>query len=110
MPATLLPTTQPDLPTALTGAASLLAAAALVSAAGGVPVSVTVSDTDISVQISRHAGDQAERSATVAAYAQVLHAEVSRRPSSGGDGWIETRSVIGGHPVHVWTLIDGQEP
>jgi hypothetical protein len=111
MRATLLSSTQPDACSALSAAASLLAAAALLAAAGDARhVSVTVDDTDISVQVSQHAGDPTARAAAVAAYAQVLHTTVAVRPSpTSPDCWVETRGDIGGHPVHVWTLIRGQE-
>jgi hypothetical protein len=73
-------------------------------------VSVTVNDTDINVQISRHAGDPAARAAAVAAYAQLLHGVVIRRPAPGSpDWWVETRGHLGGRPVHVWTLISSEE-
>jgi hypothetical protein len=111
MPATLPCDTQPGACSALSAAASLLAAAALLAAAGDTTrVSVTVDDTDISVQVSRHAGDPAAREAAVAAYAQVLHTTVTRRPRPASpDSWCETRGQAGGHPVHVWTLIHSDE-
>jgi hypothetical protein len=106
MPATLLPC---DTQSGACGALS--AAAALLAAAGDTGrVSVTVDDTDISVQVSRHAGDAAAREAAVAVFAQVLHSTVTRRPGPGSrDSWCETRGQAGGHPVHVWTLIHGDE-
>ena len=105
MPASLPSDTQPGACGALSAAAALLAAAGDTRR-----VSVTVDDTQISVQVSRHAGDAAAREAAVAAYAQVLHATVIRRPSPASrDRWCETRGQAGGHPVHVWTLIHGDE-
>jgi hypothetical protein len=105
--------TRPGVGTGLGAAASLLAAAALLAAAGDARhVSVTVNDTDISMQISRHAGDPATRAAAVAAYAEVLHSGVQHRPSPSpgtADCWVETRGQVGGHQVHVWTLIHGHE-
>lgn len=111
MPATLPCATQPGVCGALTAAASLLAAAALLAAAGDTGhLSVTVNDTDINVQVSRHAGDPATRAAAVAAYADLLHTGLTHRPNDGGAGcWVETTGRIGGHPVHVWTLIHGDE-
>jgi hypothetical protein len=103
--------TQPDTCSALRAAASLLAAAALLAAAGDARhVSVIVDDTDISVQVSQHAGDPTARAAAVAAYAELLHTTITRRPDpTGPDCWVETRGDIAGHPVHVWTLIRGPE-
>jgi hypothetical protein len=94
-----------DLAGPLTTAASLIAIAALTKATGTVPVSVTVSGTDISVQVCRHAGDEPARAEAVAAYAHALAAPVRRRHGSR-DTWIETRGAIAGHPVHVWTITD----
>ncbi|MER7005210.1 hypothetical protein ABT297_19470 [Dactylosporangium sp. NPDC000555] len=97
--------------TALTAAASLLAAAALVEAADTTGVSVSVSETDISIQIGRHAGDPAVRAAAVAAYAGLLHTTVTRTPARHSPGSrVETHAVLAGHPVHVWTFIDPPEP
>lgn len=105
MPVTLPRDTQPVACSALSAAAALLAAAGDTRR-----VSVTVDDIDISVQVSRHAGDVAAREAAVAAYAQVLHTTVTRRPGPASRGsWCETRGRAGGHPVHVWTLIHGDE-
>jgi hypothetical protein len=89
----------------------LSAAAALLAATGDTRrVVVTVDDTDISVQVSRHAGDPAARAAAVAAYAQILRTTVTRRSSpTSRDIWCETHGQAGGHPVHVWTLIHGDE-
>lgn len=83
---------RPDLGNALITAASLIASAALVSAAGATAVSVTVSGTDISVQVPPHAGDEPTRAATVAAYAHALTAPVHRHPTA-------TRSTPGSRPA-----------
>jgi hypothetical protein len=105
MPASPACDTQPRVYGALSAAAVLLAAVGDTRR-----VSVTVEDTDISVQVSRHAGDAAARQAAVAAYARVLRTTVTRRPSPASrDSWCETRGWAGGHPVHVWTLIHGDE-
>lgn len=104
------PPTAASLPGVMTAAASLLAAAALVDTAGSTTtVSVTVSDTDISIQVGRHAGDPTIRAAAVAAYARALHTPVVHTPASGQGTWVETRAVLAGHPVHVWTLIHPRE-
>jgi hypothetical protein len=89
----------------LVTAASLIAAAALADAAGAAIVSVTVSGAEISVQVPPHAGDEPARAAAVAAYANALSTPVHRR-AGGSYHWIETRGVIAGHPVHVWTTTD----
>jgi hypothetical protein len=101
----MTPLTPPDLAGPLTTAASLIATAALVDAAGAAHVSVTVSGAEISVQVSQHAGDEPARAAAVAAYAQALTAPVRRRVG-GSHTWIETRGAIAGHRVHVWTIAD----
>ena len=97
--------TPPDLAGPLATAASLIATAALVDAAGTAHVSVTVSGAEISVQVPTHAGDEPARAAAVAAYAHALTAPVHRR-AGGSHTWIETRGAIAGHPVHVWTTAD----
>jgi hypothetical protein len=82
-----MPTTTPapsDLSTALAAAASLIATAALVRAAGAAGVRVLVSGTDISIQVPPRGGDQSAREAAVAAYAQVLGAQVTRQHSRVG--------------------------
>jgi hypothetical protein len=95
----------PDLSTALTAAASLIAAALVRAAAAG--VRVVVSGTDISIQVPPRGGDQNIREATVAAYAQVLGTQVTRQHSHPrGEAWTETRGTLGGHDVHVWTIAD----
>jgi hypothetical protein len=104
-----MPTTSraPDLPGTLAAAASLLATAALVRAAGAAAVRVVVSGTDITVQVPPRGGDQAARDAAVAAYAQVLGTQVTRQHSRAGtEAWTETRGDIDGHDVHVWTIAD----
>lgn len=94
---------------ALTTAASLLATAALHDAAGPATVSVTVTGTDISVQVPRHAGDRTARTAAVTAYARILHTPVTQRPRpASADMWVETHGVMR-RQVHVWTLIHAQE-
>jgi hypothetical protein len=108
---TTMTTARPDSDGLLTGAlstaASLIATAALVSAAGAASVSVTVSGTDINVQVPTHAGAEADRAASVAAYAHALRAPVHRRNGPySPHTWIETRGAIAGHPVHVWTIAD----
>jgi hypothetical protein len=101
---------RPDLGNALITAASLIARAALVSAAGATAVSVTVSGTDISVQVPPHAGNEPTRAATVAAYAHALTAPVHRhRDRHSVHTWIETRGAIAGHLVHVWTVADTEQ-
>lgn len=109
MTSTTTPT--PELSSVLTGAASLLAAAALLDTTDNTaPVSVTVSGPEISVQVCQHAGPAARRVAAVAAYARILHTELVHRPSpEGPHSWAETRGQVGGHPVHVWTLIHRYE-
>jgi hypothetical protein len=100
-------TPAPGLPGALGTAASLIATAALVHAAGAAGVRVVVSGTDITVQIPPRGGDQAARDAAVAAYAQVLGTQVTRQHNlTGTEAWTETRGDIGGHDVHVWTIAD----
>ncbi len=89
----------------LVTAASLLATAALVTAAADTHVSVTVSGERISIQIPTWGYDEPTRAATVAAYAHTLGTPVSYRPGSR-DSWIETHGVISGHSVHVWTAIE----
>jgi hypothetical protein len=108
---TTIPTPALQLGSALAGAASLLAAAALVGAVDeDAAVSVTVSAGEISVQVSQHAGPAKRRTAAVAAYARMLHTEVVHRGRHGSpDTWVETRGRIGAHPVHVWTLAHGRE-
>jgi hypothetical protein len=91
---------------ALLTAAALIATAALV-AASAADVSVTVDAATISVQVSQFAGDEPARAATVAVYAHVLRAAVTRRTSRDHtDAWVETRGSAAGHPVHVWTIAD----
>jgi hypothetical protein len=106
MPTTTSPA--PDLSGALATAASLIATAALVRAAGAaVAVRVVVSGTDITVQVPPRGGDQNARDAAVAAYAQVLGTQVTRQHSRAGtQAWTETRGCLGGHDVHVWTITD----
>jgi hypothetical protein len=102
-------TTSPpgDLSGALATAASLIATAALVHAAGTAEVSVVVSGTHIDIQVPPRGGDQAARDAAVAAYAQVLGAQVTRQHSRiSAEAWTETRGDLGGHDVHVWTVTD----
>ena len=102
-----MPTTTPDLAAALAAAASLIAAAALVRAAGAAGVRVVVAGTDISIQVPPHAGDQNTRQAAVAAYAQLLGAQVTRQHHRARrEAWTETRGSVGGHDVHVWTVTD----
>jgi hypothetical protein len=98
-------TVDAELTGALATAASLIATAALVGAAGAGEVSVTVSGTDISVQVPTYAGDEPARAAVVACYAYALSAPM-RRHLGGSHTWIETRGAIAGHPVHVWTIAD----
>jgi hypothetical protein len=104
--------TRPDLATALATAASLIATAALVRAAGAAAVRVVIADTDIDVQVPPRAGDQAAREQAVAVYAEILGVAVTRRHSRlGSEAWIEAHGGIGGHDVHVWTVTDpSQEP
>jgi hypothetical protein len=96
----------------LATAASLIATAALVDAAGTTDVRVVVCGTNIGIQVPPGAGDQALREATVAAYARVLGAQVTREHHRNRiEAWTETRGVIGGLDVHVWTITDpSQEP
>jgi hypothetical protein len=90
-------------------AAALIAAAALV-ADSAADVSVTVDAETISVQVSQFAGDEPARAATVAVYAHVLHAGVTRRTSRDHtDAWVETRGSAAGRPVHVWTIADPRQ-
>jgi glycerophosphoryl diester phosphodiesterase len=100
--------TSPDLAGPLASAASLVATAALVGAAGaGTHVSVTVAGADIDVQIPAYAGDEPTRAAAVGAYAHTLGTGVHRRVGEHSPHtWIETRGKIAGHPVHVWTVAD----
>lgn len=104
------PTTGPGLSNTLITTASLMAAAALADRAGTADVSITVHDTDISVQVPEHNGDEPARAATVAAYALVLDVPVLRKPSSSGHAWIEARGVIGAHQVKVWTVAEPDNP
>lgn len=98
-----------QLDTALTGAASLLAAAVLADATGATShLQITVYDHEISVQVCHRAGDPATRAAVVATYARVLHTEITRESAALGT-WIATRGRVGAHPVHVWTLIQPEE-
>lgn len=97
----------PDLAGPLASAASLVATAALVGAAGAAHVSVTVTGTQISIQVPQHAGDEAARTAAVARYAHALSAPVHRRSGHHSPHtWIEAHGAIAGHPVHVWTIAD----
>jgi hypothetical protein len=97
----------PDLSGALGTAACLITTAALVHATGAAPVRVVVSGADIDIQIPPPGGDQPAREATVAAYAQILGAPVTRQRSRVGDqAWTETHGVLGGHDIHVWTVTD----
>jgi hypothetical protein len=94
-------------------AAGLLTAAALIATAAlaadsAADVSVTVDAATISVQVSQFAGDEPARAATVAAYAHVLRAAVTRR-TSRNHTWVETRGSAAGHPVHVWTIADPRQ-
>ncbi|NLU78897.1 hypothetical protein HCA58_11010 [Micromonospora sp. HNM0581] len=90
---------------ALTSAASLLAAAALVEATATAGVLVTVSGTDIDIQVPAHTGGQPARTQVVAAYARAVSAPVRRR-RGGANTWIEAHGTIAGHPVHIWTVAD----
>src|SRR3954454_2952247 len=95
--------TPPDLAGPLAAAASLIATAALVDAAGAAHVAVSVSGAEISVQVPQQAGDEAARAAAVAAYARALPPPVHRRAGTASPHTrIETRGAIAGHPVHVW--------
>jgi len=104
---TTTPTPPADLSTALAAAASLIAAAALVRVAGAAGVRVVVAGADISIQVPPHGGNHSARQAAVAAYAELLGAQVTRRHSRARrEAWIETRGSVGGHDVHVWTVTD----
>jgi hypothetical protein len=97
----------PDLSGALGTAASLIATAAVIHAAGAAQVRVVVSGADIDIQVPPASGEQSARETAVAAYAQVLDAPVIRRHSRmGTEAWTETRGDVGGHDVHVWTITD----
>jgi hypothetical protein len=98
----------PDTIAALAAAASLLSTAAVCGAAVDTEhVSVTICLTGISVQIGQHVADETARTAIVAAHARVLATTVARRRTPHSPHtWIETRGVLAGHPVHVWTIAD----
>jgi hypothetical protein len=104
---------QSDLGATLIAAASLMAAAALVGSAGVGDVSLTVHDTEISLQVPTHVGDEPTRADVVTAYARVLSVPV-RRNVTTAHTWIEARGVIGAHQVHMWTIANptttGQVP
>jgi hypothetical protein len=104
-------TGMPDTVAALAAAASLLSCAAALGAAVDTGhVSVTVGPTGISVQVNQHSADEATRTAIVAAHAGVLAAAVTRGRRHSPHTWIETRGVLAGHPVHVWTIADDADP
>lgn len=97
----------PDLAGPLAAAASLVATAALVAAAGAAHISVTVAGAAINVQVPTYAGDEPTRAAAVGAYAHALGSPVQRRVGeTSPHTWIEARGTIAGHPVHVWTIAD----
>jgi hypothetical protein len=90
-------------------ATALTAAAALVTDAAELDVSVTVDGDRISIQIPVHAGGEQHRTAVVARYATVLATPLLRSTPSRGHVWIETRGTVHGHLVHVWTVADSEE-
>lgn len=95
----------PDPAGPLATAASLVATAALVNNASTAPIAVSVAGAVIDVQVPTYAGDEPTRVAVVAAYAAVLGSQIQHRGARGGaQALIETRGVIAGHPVHVYTL------
>lgn len=96
----------------LSAVACLVATAALVRATGAAGVSdvrVVVAEGRISLQVPLAAGDQAARTAAVAAYAHVLGSQVTDRDTrtgARGETWVETWGQIDTHQVHVWTIAD----
>jgi hypothetical protein len=100
----------PDLAGPLATAASLVTTAALVNNASVAPIAVTVAGAAIDVQVPTYAGDEPTRAAAVAAYAAVLGSQVHHRSGEHHTrALIETRGVIAGHPVHVYTLAEAAD-
>jgi hypothetical protein len=92
-----------------TTTAAMRAAAALIESTRIAGLSVICDDSQISIQVGGHLGDDASRAALVTRLAVALGTTAVRADSPAGpDAWVRADGAISGLPVRVFTTVDIQ--
>ena len=83
---------------------ALRAAAALIERAGITGLSLTIDDSQITIQVPAHLAGPAVRTAAVARLAAATGAHAARDARPGPTcGWIHASGQLAGHPVRIVT-------
>jgi len=85
---------------------ALRAAAALIEQAGVAGLSLTIDESQITIQVPAHLAGPAARTAAVARLATATGAHAARDTRPGSTyGWIHANGQLAGHPVRIFTAI-----
>ena len=96
----------PVLGQAATTTAAMRAAAALIDSTGIAGLSVTCDDTQITIQVGEHLGDDASRAALVTRLAAAIRTTAVRADSpASADAWIRADGAVSGLRVRVFTPV-----